>query len=71
MEIERACLSDEASQIAWQWWERWFADREERLRFANEQAARRGGRRPRTYLPIPEQRTRYQIGPNGELTPAA
>lgn len=69
MEIERQCLSDEASEAAWRWWEKWFADREERLKYANER--RPASAQPRAYLPIPEQRHRYLLGPNGELTKAA
>lgn len=64
MEIEAG-----VSQV---WWERYLADRAARVRHANERAARSAPNQPtRQYLPIPERRVGYQLGPNGELTRSA
>lgn len=52
------------------WWECYLADRDARITAAR--AARSAtGQQSRQYLPIPEERARYIIGPDGQLTRAA
>lgn len=52
------------------WWERYLVDRNERMKAARVARSASGGA-SRQYLPIPEQRARYLIGPDGQLTRAA
>ena len=57
-------------QVSRVWWERYLADREERLA---AEAALRNRPRPQpghSFLPIPEQRTRYTLSPDGQLLAA-
>jgi hypothetical protein len=59
------------AQVSQEWWERWWVDREERIRAAPRRDSAGAQARPRSQEPPGLTRQRYQLTPDGQLAPTA